>query len=448
MAESSLETTVATAHGEMASGDATHCQLVVVEGPDMGRAVPIGAEPVVVGTDPSSSLVLTDDRVSSQHLQLVRDGSWFVAKDLESRNGTLFQGALIAESRVLAGATFKVGHSFLRIQPQPQNLEVSPSQARCFGELVAESLVMREVFAVLEQVAASDVTVLLEGETGTGKELAARAIHDASTRRKGPFVTLDCGALPATLLESEFFGHVKGAYTGAAAQRDGAFVRAHGGTLFLDELGHIPLAAQARLLRAIEERRVRPVGADRERDVDVRILAASQVDLNARVAEGEFRPDLFYRLSVVRLRLPSLEERREDIPPIVSALLRRRGLQNAHVSGSNLDRLMAYDWPGNVRELRNVIDRALALSPGATSFEDLRLSIRPTTGRNPLSVRSDLPYAEAKQWIQDAFESAYLSDAFQRADGNISAMAREVKLDRKHLRTLLRRHGILPKGSA
>lgn len=443
MMNSSSPTTVATAHHERMAGDTSHCQLVVIEGPDMGRAVPVEDNPLVVGTASSCSLVLTDERVSSQHLRITREGGWFVVVDLGSRNGTLYEGSLISESKVSAGATFKLGRTYLRIQPQPQALEVSPSQARRFGELVAESLIMREVFAILEHVASSDVTVLLEGETGTGKELAARAIHESGPRRRGAFVAMDCGALPPTLLESEFFGHVRGAFTGAATQRDGAFVRADQGTLFLDELGHIPLEAQARLLRAIETRTIRAVGADQEREVDVRILAASQIDLDTLVAEGKFRPDLYYRLSVIRLHLPALRERREDLVPLVSELLRRRGFANSPVAGTNLDRLMTYEWPGNVRELRNVIDRAIALSPGANTFQELRLSIRPNFGKNPLSIRTDLLYAEAKQQIVDAFELAYFSDIFQRVDGNISAMAREVKMDRKYLRSLLRRHGIV-----
>ena len=190
---------------------------------------------------------------------------------------------------------------------------MAPSQARRLGELVGESLAVREVFAVLELAAAGDVTVLLEGETGTGKELAARALHDLSPRRRGPFVAVDCGALPEGVLESELFGHVRGAFTGSAQARAGLFARAHGGTLFLDELDGVPLATQARLLRAIEERAVRPVGSDEARAVDVRLVAAAQSHLEQRVADGSFRADLFYRISVLTVALPPLRARREDI---------------------------------------------------------------------------------------------------------------------------------------
>jgi transcriptional regulator with PAS, ATPase and Fis domain len=290
--------------------------------------------------------------------------------------------------------------------------------------------------------------VLLEGETGTGKELAARAIHEASPRRARPFVAIDCGALPESLLESELFGHVRGAFTGAAQGRAGAFARAQGGTIFLDELGAISPAVQARLLRVVEERVVRPVGSDAEKALDVRIVAASRLSLEARVAEGAFRPDLYYRLSVVRVTLPPLRTRREDIAPIVVEMLRRRGVSiggAGEITGENLDALMAHSWPGNVRELRNVVERALALRPGARSFAELRLVVAPRLAGDDgdLSVRSELPFADAKQLVLEAFERRYLSDVLARVGGNLSAASRVSGVDRKHLRALARKHELL-----
>jgi len=408
----------------------------------MGRAAPIGETPIRVGTGTSCALQLTDERVSREHLEIEATEGGFVARDLGSSNGTLFEGSLVSEVTVNPGATFKIGRSFLRVQPRPEPLELPPSQSRRFGELVAESLAMREVFAVLQRAAASDVTVLLEGETGTGKELAARAIHDESERRNRPFVAIDCAALPTGLVESALFGHVRGAFTGASDSRDGAFVRADGGTIFLDELTSIELDVASRLLRVLEQGEVRPVGSDRERKVDVRVVAAGH-DLQQRVAEGKFRPDLFYRLSVVHVELPPLRARREDIPPIVAELLRRRGIEAGELRGPNLDRLMAHGWPGNVRELRNVVERAVALSPGATCFADLRVAVVDQPAGEPLAVRADLPFSEAKQAVVDEFERRYLADLFARHDGNISAAARAADVDRKHLRTLLKRHGII-----
>jgi DNA-binding NtrC family response regulator len=441
-----VRTTIATVHSEALPGSGpARVELVVVEGPDAGRSARLepNAE-VVVGTDPDAGLVLTDDRVSRRHVTVRREGGRFAVKDLGSTNGTLFEGSRVTEAVVGPGATLKVGRTALRIQPEAEAIDVAPSQSRRFGELVAESLAMREVFAVLELAAATDVTVLIEGETGTGKELAARALHDASARRPRPFVGVDCGALPETLVDSELFGHVRGAFTGAATPRAGAFARAEGGTIFLDELGAVPAAVQARLLRVIEERKVRPLGADEERAVDVRIIAGSGADLSVRVAEGAFRPDLWFRLSVVRVVLPPLRARREDIKPIVAELLRRRGLDPGPIEGANHDRLVAHDWPGNVRELRNVIDRAVALSPGAKCFADLRVALTATASEEPLAVRGDLPYSDARQLVLSAFERRYLRDLWERAEGNLSAAARMAGMDRKHLRTLLRKNGLLP----
>ena len=452
---------VATVHSEALPGAAKgrSCQLLVVDGPDVGRAVSLGSgggsgsdgsgsdgsdQEIRVGSGEDCALVLSDERVSRHHLSVQDSGGRFLVRDLGSKNGTWYEGSQVTEVRVGPGATFKVGRSFLRIQPRPQPLEVTPSQARRFGDLVAESLAMREIFAVLELAAGSDVTVLLEGQTGTGKELAARAIHERSARRGGPFVAIDCGALPETLLESELFGHLRGAFTGAAQTRAGAFQRAHGGTIFLDELGSIPQAVQARLLRVLEERVVRPVGSDQEKRVDVRVLAASPIDLTIRVAEGGFRPDLFYRLSVVRVVLPPLRARREDLPALVTEMLRRRGLGAGRIAGANLDRLNAHTWPGNLRELRNVLDRAIALSPGAQSFADLRVQIVPQAADEALTVRTDLPFAEAKAAVLQTFELRYLRDVLQRCEGNISAAARESGIDRKHLRTLLRKYSLVP----
>ncbi len=438
--------TIASAHPEhpAARGRAARVQVVVVEGPDMGRAAALGRAAITVGSDPSCDLPLNDPRVSRRHLELAPSNAGFEVRDLGSKNGTLFEGASITSATVGPGATLRLGNSYLRIQPEPQGLALPPSERRRLGELVGESLAMRELFTVLERAADSEVTVLLEGETGTGKELSARAIHELGARRRGPLVALDCGALPEGLVESELFGHVRGAFTGAMQARQGAFVRASGGTLFLDEVDSLPLALQSRLLRALESRRVRPVGGDDEAEVDVRVIAACQRDLALAVARGEFRPDLYYRLSVLRVVLPPLRARREDLVPSVRELLARRGFEAEQIAGPNLERLIAYPWPGNVRELRNVLDRALALSPGARSFAELRVSLPgDASAETSLTVRTDLPYAEAKLRLLDAFEAQYLGELLARNDGNISAAAREAEVDRKHLRTLLRKHGLL-----
>jgi DNA-binding NtrC family response regulator len=423
------------------------CQLVVVDGPDRGRACRLGEAEVAVGTAAACDLVLSDDRVSARHFAVRSDASRFTVRDLGSTNGTWYEGSRVSDVTVPAGTTLLVGRTALRIEPEAQPLDLPPSQARRFGELVGASLAIREVFAVLERVAGSDATVLVEGETGTGKELVARALHDASPRRRGPFIAVDCGALPEGLLESELFGHVRGAFTGAAQPRSGMLVRADGGTLFLDELGRISPTVQARLLRVLEERVVRPLGGDTERAVDVRVIAASRDDVDAEVAAGRFRPDLLYRLAVVRVGLPPLRTRREDLAILVRELLRRRGFADEAPAGPNLDRLVAHGWPGNVRELRNVIDRAIALAPGARRFADLAIRIDPAqrdaAAGDGLPVRSDLPYAEAKALVLHELERRYLADVLARTGDNLSAAARESGIDRKHLRSLARKHGLL-----
>jgi len=425
------------------TGAPVRCQLVVIEGADAGRAVSLDRARTI-GTASGNDLVLTDERVSGRHCTLTaRDGA-FELVDHGSTNGTWLEGVRVTEATLAPGVTFKVGRTFLRVQPQARTLDLAPSSARRFGELVAESLAMREVFAVLELAAQSDATVLVTGETGTGKELVARALHDEGPRRKQPFVAVDCGALPESLLESELFGHVRGAFTGAVADRKGAFQRADGGTLFLDELGTVSAAVQARLLRALETRRVKPVGSDDERKVDVRVVAATPVDLATKVASGAFRSDLYYRLSVLSLELPPLRSRREDLAPIVTELLVRRGFDpSPQVKGPNLEKLQVHAWPGNVRELRNVIDRAVALSPGARTFEQLRVSLEPVQSADAPGVRVDLPFKEAKELAVEGFEARYLAEIHRQHDGNVSAGARFAQVDRKHWRELLKKHGLL-----
>ncbi|MBL8601629.1 MAG: sigma 54-dependent Fis family transcriptional regulator [Myxococcales bacterium] len=423
------------------------CQVVVIDGPDRGQAAPLSLPDgvVTVGTGEGATLRLTDERVSRRHLTITAEAGRFRVVDHESTNGTRYEGSELGDLRVPLGATLKLGRSFLRIVPVARALRVRPSSATRCGELVGESLAMREAFAVIDLAAESDVTVLLEGETGTGKELAARAIHERSARRLKPFVTIDCGALPEALLESELFGHVKGAFTGAHGARAGAFVRAHGGTLFLDELGGVSAAVQARLLRAVEARAVRPVGADSERAVDVRIVAASRHDLVAQVADGRFRSDLYYRLSVLRVGLAPLRQRREDLAIMVTEMMRRRGLEAGPIEGAGYELLLSHDWPGNGRELRNVIDRAMALCPTAQRFTALNLSLDGAASADDPwpAVHPGLAWEASKSLVLHAFERKYLTALWAESGHNLSAAARRAALDRKHLRALLRRHGLV-----
>jgi len=313
--------------------------------------------------------------------------------------------------------------------------------------LVGQSPRMRDLFAVLERVAQSDAPVLICGETGTGKELVAEYIHTASRRAEGPFVICDLSAVGPQLLESELFGHRRGAFTSAEHERQGAFAQAHGGTIFLDEVGDLDESAQPRLLRAIERREIKPVGGENYRAVDVRVLTATNRDLAAEARAGRFRPDLYHRLAVVCLDLPPLRERREDIPLLAAHILGElaAGLDIAppSVSPEAMDLLCQYDWPGNIRELRNVLQRAVSLSPDEPVLDWEMLRVETERKRSGFIVtRSLAAFKEAKDQLLDEWESEYLKEVLERAGGNITLAAQYAGIARGHLYRLLKKHGL------
>ncbi|HEY0713800.1 MAG TPA: sigma-54 dependent transcriptional regulator [Polyangia bacterium] len=318
-----------------------------------------------------------------------------------------------------------------------------------FGELLGGSLAMRQLFPLLERIAASHVPVLIEGETGTGKEVAARSIHAASPRASGPYVIFDCGAIPRDLAESELFGHRRGSFTGATGDRMGAFNRAHGGTILLDEIGELPIELQPKLLRVLETGEVRSVGDDTSRRVDVRVLAATNRDLRSEVGRGTFRHDLLYRLDVLRVPIPPLRDRPEDIAPIAARLLEGQLIGPAILSCENLDRLCQHSWPGNVRELRNVLMRAVVMATGPEGAKpratDLIVDLAPaestSLGRcmSYPGVATPLPYKVAKEELLAGFESAYVRALLLRHNGVIRRAAIAAGISRKHLHELVQR---------
>jgi transcriptional regulator with GAF, ATPase, and Fis domain len=423
-------------------------KLVVVAGPDEGAEAPVDGT-VRVGTAPNNDLQLGDPRVSRNHGSFSLVDGRLVYKDLGSSNGSFLDGTRVMEVEVPLGATLGLGpETKVSVQPRWHMREVQPSRADRFGGLLGRSVAMRELFAVLERVATTDVPVLIEGETGTGKEVTARSIHDASPRAGGPYVVFDCGAVPRELAESELFGHKRGAFSGAVADRAGAFQRADGGTLLLDEIGELPLELQPKLLRALETHEVRPVGEDVARAIDVRVLAATNRELHAETRRGAFRSDLLFRLDVVRVRLPPLRHRPEDIPMLVEHLLKGRLDPGERVEGAGLERLLGYAWPGNVRELRNVLARAAALAGGprrVPRFGDLVFNlgaspVEPSTfGVLYPGIASPVPYKEAKERLLGAFERAYVAALLDRHEGNMSRAAAAAGLSRKHLYDLVRR---------
>ncbi len=336
-----------------------------------------------------------------------------------------------------------VGRSIERRAASRQSLLFAEAQSRTLPPIVGESPAIREVRAETERVAATDATVLLEGESGTGKELFARAIHALSARRNGAFVAINCAAIPETLLESELFGHERGAFTGASARRMGKFELADAGTIFLDEIGELTPATQGKLLRVLQERSFHRVGGTIPIQVDVRIVAASNRLLDKLVAQGLFREDLFYRVRVFPIRIPALRERPEDVDPLIDWYLehlpRELGKRSASLAPSARERLCSYEWPGNVRELRNCLERAIILA-GDTSIEEkhLRLGPEPAQSESP----RDETLEEARERAVQAAERAWLRRALEKARGDRTAAAQAAGLTPRKLEAKLREHGL------
>jgi len=426
------------------------CRLRVAFGTNAGAEVSLPPVGVVLGADPACDVVLEDRAVSRRHATVVPADGGFMVTDLESRNGVWVDGVAITSALVPVGTTLRIGTTMVELLPAEETVAIEPSESMTFGGMFGESRARRMAFALLERASRSNAPILLTGETGTGKELAARAVHDNSPQHKGPFVVFDCGAASETLIEGELFGHKRGAFTGAHADRSGAFALAHGGTLFLDEIGDLPFSLQAKLLRLLECGEVTPLGGKKTEKYDVRIVAATHRDLWAEVAQGTFRGDLYYRLAVVEVHLPPLRQRREDIPTLVTRFLRSNGAREEGVEGRALDKLLDYGWPGNVRELRNVVARAAALSAPGARFDEMPILLRAARGEgsaggSDLSAfsRADKPYHDAKSALLDRFEKEYLADLLRRAENNVSQAARIAGLERKYLYRVLERAGML-----
>jgi two-component system response regulator AtoC len=326
-------------------------------------------------------------------------------------------------------------------------LAAPPGDEDAFHALVGRSAAMRAVYRLLEKAAAVDATVLLLGETGTGKELAARAIHYHSPRRERRFVPVNCGALPAELVESELFGHARGAFTGAAAAKPGLFQEAEGGTIFLDEVGELPLPAQVKLNRVLQEKEIRRVGETQATPVDVRVVAATHRDLRDEVRAGRFREDLFYRINVFSVPLPPLRDRPEDVPLLAAHFLEKhaRALRRA-LSGFSpeaMRRLAGHSWPGNVRELENVVERAVAVAGGAlVEAGDLPPDVAAAGAPAAGPVLAALPYKDAVAGARERITRDYLVALMTELEGNVTKAAERAGLERESLHRLLRKHGL------
>ncbi len=417
------------------------CQLQVVSGPDAGLNREFSAPTIRIGAHQEADLVLTDRKVSGTHVEIALDERGYRVRDLESTNGTFIHGIRVNDAYVPPGTTISIGKTELRFVPLNESVSVPLWPEPQFHSLIGRSVPMRRLFSILERIATTDATVLIDGETGAGKELIADAIHQQSHRADGPFVVIDCGAVPPNLFESELFGHEKGAYTGAVSTKPGAFERAHGGTLFLDELGELPLEMQPKLLRAVQSKQVRRVGGSQLIDCDVRLVAATNRDLAVEVNRGNFRDDLYYRIAVARVHVPPLRERKEDIALLVDHFVGQLGTKDRALPDDFVARARDYSWPGNVRELRNAVERALILPNHPAAFGAVAPA-RVSNGDGWPPIDIELPFKVAKKQFVDEFDRRFTRALLDRHDWNISAAARAAGVDRMSIYKLLQRLGL------
>jgi DNA-binding NtrC family response regulator len=417
-------------------------ELVVVDGPDRGKRARIAEGDARIGSAKGNTLVLSDPTVSRLHCEIHVRPEGVRLLDRGSTNGTFVDGRRVRDVDLGHGTMVCAGSSTFRVDftDEPGFLELSPSTK--FGEVLGPSAEMRRIYSILEKVAPTDATVLITGETGTGKELVAQAVHDASRRAAGPFVAIDCGAIPETLFESELFGHVRGAFSGAVGDRKGVFEEADGGTLFFDEIGELPVTMQPKLLRALESRQIRRVGSNQSRKVDVRVLAATNRTLAQSVNDGSFREDLYYRLAVIEVELPPLHRRREDIPVLAAHFLERFTGRPDPPPPALLSSLMSRRWPGNVRELRNFIERSASLGwPDPASVPAAPAEAR-AGGETGALVPVHLPLKEARlQWTA-RFEEVYVRALLDKTHGNVTRAAKLAGVTRRFFQRTMARIGI------
>ena len=440
-------------------------KLVVLEGADQGEELEVVQERVTVGRSSVCDLQLTDKSVSSVHFEIVAVENGYLLRDTLSTNGTFYGDVKIREIYLRPGTVFRAGNSVLKFMPTSGIVTIELSEEDRFDQVIGSSVQMREIFAKLARVAPSELTVMIQGDTGTGKEMVAKAIHNRSNRKNKPFVVLDCSAIPKDLIESTIFGHEKGSFTGAIAQHKGVFEQAHGGTIFLDEIGELDLRLQPKLLRVLENREVKRVGSDRTINVDVRVVAATNRDLRSMVTKGTFREDLYFRMCVMHIELSPLRDRPSDVPLLVKHFLKAMNKQREtlgraplEVSREAMGALLERRWSGNVRELKNVVERASSLGEGPILTEAdfmldgaMRITTPPALPAVPpvasdtglrLQVEITTSFKTVKQQVLDEFEMVYLRKLVKEYKGNISQSAKAAGLTRYHLRELLKKHGL------
>ncbi len=420
----------------------------VVNGPDAGASLVVDgacASRALVGTSPACALRLTDREVSRRHAAVDVAGRALRIVDLDSTNGTWIQGVRVRDALLAGDEVVTIGATTLRVEATAAEQPVVPAAIR-FGRFAGGSTEVRRLYPLFERLARSSVPVIIEGETGTGKEVLAEALHEQGPRAAGPFVVFDCTQVTPTLVESELFGHERGAFTGAVGARKGVFEQAHGGTLLVDEIGDLRAPLQAKLLRALERGEIRRVGGDRWIKVDVRIVAATRRDLDRAVQDGRFRDDLFLRLAVGRVELPPLRARRGDVGLLVAHFVRELGGHAASVPNALLNSWEEHDWPGNVRELRNAVARYIAL--GELGSHGTDGSVQEPAPPAPAAadfieevLAMKLPLATARERKIAEFERRYVERTLAEAGGNVGRAAEASGVARRHFQRLKARSG-------
>jgi len=404
------------------------------------------AGPALIGTGPAADLRLTDPTVSRRHCSVEVENGELRVVDLGSTNGTRVQGVKIRDALLRGGESLQVGSTLLHVEAREARLP-EPAARTGFGAVLGASLAMRRLYPLCERLAATHVPLVIEGETGTGKEVLAEAIHRASGRKDGPYVVFDCTAVPPSLLESELFGHERGAFTGAAGMRKGVFEQAHGGTLLIDEIADVDIAFQSKLLRAIERSETRRVGGSAWIRSDVRVIAATRRNLDDEVMRGAFRDDLMHRISVARVELPPLRKREGDVVLLATRFAEEIGGAGTRLSPEVLERFAHHTWPGNVRELRNAVARHIALGSLADTFARPPRAAAPAEGapRSPEEAPIDtigevlkrlLPLTEARALVMDSFNERYVQAMLDAHGGNVTRAAAASGVARRYFQIL------------
>ncbi len=416
--------------------------LHVADGPDAGNRLVIHAATpsrTLAGTSPACSLRLTDPSVSRRHAAFDIAAGRLRLTDLGSTNGTYVNGIAVVDCYLDGGEFVRLGSTQLHVQRAEQPTAPVLSPMTSFGKLMGASEEMRRLYPLCERLAASDVPVVIEGQTGTGKEVLAEALHEMGPRANGPFVVFDCTTVPPNLAESELFGHERGAFTGATSSHEGVFEQANHGTLLIDEIGDLDIHLQPKLLRAIQRMEVKRIGGSKVIKVDVRVLAATRRDLDREVQEGRFRDDLFYRLNVARIELPALQRRRGDVSLLAGHFWHQMGAKQP-IPTRLLQQLEAYDWPGNVRELYNAVARVIALGElgglQASRVRSLSASDEPGSDFMQRVLALGLPLAAARQHVVDEFEKRYLEHVLEHHGGNVTHAAKAAGVGRRYLHAL------------